>query len=81
MDDGTRSDTMQILDMATRLTVQYLQNLAINNSQWEIPHGFLEAQVESMVKRLTQHHATISQYLQSPSNQVSTTPSGEMRDG
>jgi hypothetical protein len=42
MDDGTRSDTMQILDMATRLTVQYLQNLAVNNSKMEIHELCLE---------------------------------------
>ena len=59
MPENTQTDAMQILESATRLTVQYLQSLAINNSQSEIPHGFLEAQLESMVKRLIQHHATI----------------------
>jgi len=81
MPENTQTDAMQILELATRLTVQYLQSLAINNSQLEIPHGFLEAQVESMVKRLIQHHATIAQYLQSSSDQVSLAPNGEMQDG
>ena len=81
MTENARIDAMQMLELAARLTVQYLQNLAINNSQWEMPHGFLEAQVESIVKRLIKHHATIARYLQSPSDQVSPDPSGELQDG
>ena len=81
MSADTQPDAMQILEMATMLTVQYLQSLAINNSELAIPHGFLEAQVESMVKRLIQHHGTIARYLQSPNDQVSPIPTGEMSDG
>jgi hypothetical protein len=81
MPENTQADAMQMLEMATRLTVQYLQNCAVNNSEWEMPDLFFESQLELTVNRLIQQHGTIARYLQSPSDQVSPDPSEEMRDG
>lgn len=67
MADETQDNAMRILEMATSLTVQFLQNLSVNNAGCELPEIYLEAQLEQMVNKLLSHHKTVSQYLQPPS--------------
>ena len=75
MANDTQDNAMQIIKMATGLTVQFLQNLSVNNAELQLPEGFLEAQLEQMVNRLLTHHETVTQYLQLPSDQVPSPPS------
>ena len=75
MANDTQDNAMRILEMATSLTVQVLQSLSVNNAEYEIPEGFLAAQLEQMVNRLLKHHETVTQYLQLPSDRVTPPPS------
>ena len=75
MADDTQDNAMRILEMATSLTVQFLQNLSVNNAECELPEIYLEAQLEQMVNRLLTHHETVTQYLQLPIDRVPSPPS------
>ena len=75
MAGDTQDNAMRILEMATSLTVQFLQNLSVNNAELQLPEGFLEAQLEQMVNRLLTHHETVTQYLQLPIDRVPSPPS------
>ena len=81
MPEKTQTDAMQILEMATRLTVQYLQNCAVNNSEFVMPEGFLESNVDLTVKSLMENHRIVTKYLESWSEPASALPSEEMQDG
>jgi Mg/Co/Ni transporter MgtE len=81
MPENTQTEAMQMLDMASRLTIQYLQNCAVNNSGYVMPEGFLESQVDLTVKSVIKNHGIVTQYLESCSEPVSALPSGDLGHG